>query len=252
MRHDALYSTRGPRSSNASWRTVAAQSPAPGKLVAWHATVTITTSMQAYHAPGRAAPARALQGQVYAAMRKADLYFVTRGPEVQTAHGLSCVASRRRRGLVAWRSTVVVTTSLTKPTPKPVRKVVTTKPTPKPKRPRRPRRRAHEHDEHDVDDHHTTTYPGEDDHHHVLDEHRPRRCPWRRQRSSAPGPRLQGGRRHLVLLRPGRCATWYLPLGTRVTVRDLATEERWSVGPRTARVRTGIGSWTSPSPSSPG
>jgi rare lipoprotein A (peptidoglycan hydrolase) len=22
---------------------------------------------------------------------------------------------------------------------------------------------------------------------------------------------------------PGRCATWYLPLGTRVTVRDLAT-----------------------------
>src|ERR1700691_312521 len=50
MRRDALYfSTKGPGSSNATWRTVAAQSPAPGKLVAWHATVSITTSLAAYH-----------------------------------------------------------------------------------------------------------------------------------------------------------------------------------------------------------
>jgi beta-lactam-binding protein with PASTA domain len=229
MRHDALYfNTRGPGSSNASWRTVAAQSPAPGKLVAWHATVMITTSMRAYH--GTRAVPRLLglsKAQVYAAMRKADLYFVTRGPG--SANGTWVIVRRQSPApgaLVAWRSTVVVTTSLTKPTPKPVRKVVTTKPTPRPKRP--PTTTTSSTTSTTSTTTTTTTYPGETT---TTTTTYPGETTTTTttvpvttttiKRSRARDFRVGVATWYAYI--PGRCATWYLPLGTRVTVRDLAT-----------------------------
>jgi beta-lactam-binding protein with PASTA domain len=221
MRRDALYfSTRGPDSSNGKWRTVAAQSPAPGKLVAWHSTVTITTSMRSYR--GTRAVPRLIglsRAEVYASMRKADLYFVTRGPGSAGGTWVIVRAQSPAPGVqVAWRSTVVLTTSLARPRPKPVRKVATTTIKPKP----RPTTTTTSTTTTSTT---TTTYPGETttstSSTSTTTTTTPPTTTTTLKRSRARDFRVGIATWYSYI--PGRCATWYLPLGTRVTVRDLAT-----------------------------
>jgi beta-lactam-binding protein with PASTA domain len=216
MRRDALYfNTKGPDSSNGKWRTVAAQSPAPGKLVPWHATVTITTSMRSYRG-ARAVPRLIglTKAEVYASMRKADLYFVTRGPGSAGGTWVIVRAQSPAPGVqVAWRSTVVLTTSVTRPTLKPVRKVTTTTIKPRPPRPVTTTTSTT-----------TTTYPGETTTTTSSTSTTTTTLPTTTttiKRSRARDFRVGIATWYSYI--PGRCATWYLPLGTRVTVRDLAT-----------------------------
>ena len=228
MGHDALYfSTKGPGSSDGKWRTVAAQSPAAGKLVGWHSTVRITTSLQAYH--GRRAVPRLLglsRAQVYAAMRRAALYFTTRGPG--SAGGTWVVVRRQSPApgtLVAWHSTVVVTTSLTKPRPKPVVKVIVkTKPKPRPTPTTTTTKVAPTTTS--TTSTTTTTYPGETttttSSTSTTTSTTTTTVPVTTttiKRSKARDFRVGIATWYNFI--PGRCATWYLPLGTRITVHDL-------------------------------
>ena len=232
MRHDELYfSTRGPGSSDGKWRTVAAQSPAPGKLVAWRSTVRITTSLSAYRGP-RAVP-RLLgltQAQVYAAMRRADLYFTTRGPG--SAGGTWLVVRRQTPApgtRVAWHSSVLLTTSLTRPRPKPVR----AKPKPKPAPTKTTTTTTKTHpistttSTTSTTSTTTTTYSGEtttttsSTSTTTTTTTTVPTTTTTLKRSESRDFRLGVATWYDFV--PGRCATWYLPLGTRVRVRDLAT-----------------------------
>lgn len=227
MRHDALYfNTHGPGTSHATWRTVAAQSPAAGKLVAWHSTVSITTSMRAYR--GTRAVPRVIglsKAQVFAQMRKADLYFTTRGPG--SADGTWVVARRQSPAagtLVAWHSTVLITTALARPRPKPVIKVIVKT---KPKKPvttttlKPPTTTSTTTTSTTT----TTTYPGETTTSTSTTTTTTTLAPPTTtttiKRSKSRDFRVGIATWYSYI--PGRCATWYLPLGTRVTVRDLAT-----------------------------
>jgi beta-lactam-binding protein with PASTA domain len=228
MRHDALYfNTRGPGTSNGTWRTVAAQSPAPGKLVAWHATVTITTSMRGY--TGTRPVPRVIglsKAQVFAAMRKADLYFTTRGPG--SAGGTWVVALRQSPAagtLVAWHSSVIITTALKKPRPKPVIKVVV-KVKPKPKKPvTTTSTTSTTTSTTSTTSTTTTTYPGEP----TTSTTSTTSTTTTTLPTTTTTIKRSKSRDFRVGIAtwysyfPSRCATWYLPLGTRVTVRDLAT-----------------------------
>jgi len=231
MHRDALYfSTRGPGSSDAKWRTVAAQSPAAGKLVAWHSTVRITTSLQAFH--GRRAVPRLLglsKAQVYAALRRANLYFTTRGPG--SAGGAWVVVRRQSPApgtLVAWHSTVVLTTSLTRPRPKPVIKVVVkTKPKPKPTSTTTTTTKVAPTTTSTTSTT-TTTYPGE-----TTTTTSSTSTTTSTTTTTVPvttttikpskARDFRVGDATWYNFIPGRCATWYLPLGTRITVHDLTT-----------------------------
>jgi beta-lactam-binding protein with PASTA domain len=227
MRHDALYfNTHGPGTSNGTWRTVAAQSPAPGKLVAWHSTVSITTSMRAYR--GTRAVPRVIglsKARVFAAMRKADLYFTTRGPG--SAGGTWVVARRQSPApgtLVAWHSTVIITTALTKARPKPVIKVVV-KEKPKPKKPVTTTSTTSTTSTTTTSSTTTTTYPGEP----TTSTTSTTSTTTTTLPTTTTTIKRSKSRDFRVGIAtwysyvPGRCATWYLPLGTRVTVRDLTT-----------------------------
>ena len=171
MRRAELYfTTRGPGSAE---RDVgvgrAPQSPAPGTLVAWHATVRADHDLAVPgHALRRVPRVVGLsRAQVYAAMRRAELYFTTRGPGSATGTWVVAVDASRRPagdpGALAldgrsWRRAPTGPA----PTAKPARRrrttttlqhptTTTTRPGPRPRprpRPRRPRVS-------------TTTYPGE-------------------------------------------------------------------------------------------
>jgi beta-lactam-binding protein with PASTA domain len=234
MRHAQLYfTTRGPGSTDGSWRSASAQRPRAGTLVAWHATVSITTSRAAGHALRRVPRVAGLsRAQVYAAMRHAQLYFTTRGPGSAQGTWKSATGVAPRAGtLVRWHSSVTVATSLhrrpparRRPTPTTtvrrttttVRRTTTTRPatttTPAP----------------------TTTYPGETTTTSATttsatttSEVAPTTLAPTTTLKAKPKPKTKPHRYRIGLATwysyvPGRCATSYLPFGTRIHVRDLA------------------------------
>jgi hypothetical protein len=129
MRADGLYFvTRGPGSANDHWAAVAAQSPRPGTLIAWHgeASVTVTTI-----SPRGPRPVPRLVGrtrsEVYAAMRAAQLYFKTVGPGSTNSTWLIATAQSPAPGTrVAWHSEITLHVVRVRPRPKaPTKKKVT-------------------------------------------------------------------------------------------------------------------------------
>jgi hypothetical protein len=131
MRHDGLYfATKGPGSANDHWAVVAAQSPRPGTVIAWHGQAELTVSTVAPHTT-RVVPrliGRSRAG-VYAMMRRAQLYFRTVGPGSSNGKWLVALSQSPRPGTkVAWHAEVVIHVSTTRPVvQKPV--VTATKPT---------------------------------------------------------------------------------------------------------------------------
>jgi hypothetical protein len=126
MRRDGLYfSTRGPGSANDHWAVVAAQSPRPGTIVAWHGEAVLTVSTVAPHS-ARVVPrliGRSRAG-VYAAMRRAQLFFRTVGPGSSSGRWVVALSQSPRPGTrVAWHGEVLIRVSMTRPV---VRKPVVT------------------------------------------------------------------------------------------------------------------------------
>jgi beta-lactam-binding protein with PASTA domain len=222
MRKDSLYFvTAGPGSAKGTWKIVARQSPAPGTAVAWHATVRLTTSMGVNHGP-RAVPRLTglTRAQVFVAMKRAQLFFDTKGPGSSNGSWLLAVRQSPAAGTrVRWHSVVEVTTSLTRPKPKKkvveavVKVVVKAKPKPKPlpkstttTTPAAP----------------TTTYPGETTT-TTATTTTTTTVPVTTTTVKKPAARRKYGVATWYNYFPGRCATWYLPMGTHIIVLDLDT-----------------------------
>jgi hypothetical protein len=177
MHDEGLYfETRGPGSKTEKWVAVSAQSPRPGAVIAWHAEATLTVTTQAPFGPR---PVPRLVGlsraQVFAAMRRAQLYFRTVGPGSSSRSWIVALAQAPVAGTrVAWHDEITVRVSTKRPTA-PVKKKA------------------------------------------------PVKAPVK-----APGVVINGAGFKIGVATwynyiPGRCATWYLPKGTRLTVRDLTT-----------------------------
>ncbi len=180
MRRAGLYfSTSGPGSTGATWRSVVKETPRPGTVVAHLSSVALVTSLQAPIARGlvRTPTLTGLdRSQVYAVMRRAGLYFTTVGAGAAWARVVS--QSPRPGTPVRQRSTIsLVTTGA----------VVT----------------------------HTAAAvrAASPVHGSVQPVARP----------------LTGSTQYRIGVAtwysyiPGRCATSYLPFGTRITVQDLDT-----------------------------
>ncbi|HEY5121753.1 MAG TPA: PASTA domain-containing protein, partial [Acidimicrobiales bacterium] len=227
MRQDSLYFVaKGPGSSNGSWKTVATQSPATGTLVAWHGTVHLTTSLRTYRGP-RVVPRLGglSRTQVYAAMKKAQLYFDTKGPGSANGTWIAVVRQSPAAGTrVRWHSVVLVTTSLTRPKAK-VKTVVATvakvvaKPKPKPK-PAAPTSTTTTTTTATTTTSTTTTttYLGE-----TTTSTSTTTVPVTTTTAKKVAARYRTGLATWYKYFPGRCASWYLPMGTHIIVRDLAT-----------------------------
>lgn len=118
MRHDGLYfSTRGPGSANDHWAIVAAQSPRPGTVIAWHSEAVLTVSATAPHA-ARAVPRLIGMSRagVYATMRHAQLFFRTVGPGSTSGRWVVALSQSPRPGTkVAWHGEVVIHVSTARP-----------------------------------------------------------------------------------------------------------------------------------------
>jgi beta-lactam-binding protein with PASTA domain len=219
MREYSLYFvTAGPGSAKGTWKIVTAQSPAAGTPVAWHATVHLRTSMGVNHGP-RAVPhlTGLTRAQVFAAMRKAQLYFDTQGPGSTDGKWVVAVRQSPAAGTrVRWHSVVEVTTSLIRPKAKAkavVKVVVKPKPKPKPEpksttttTPAAP----------------TTTYPGET----TTTTTTTTTVPVTTTTVKKPAARNKRGVATWYHYFPGRCATWYLPMGTHIIVLDIKTGKR--------------------------
>lgn len=173
MHDDGLYFvTRGPGAATETWVAVSAQSPRPGAVIAWHAEATLTVTTQLPRGPR---PVPRLVGlsraRVFAAMRRAQLYFRTVGSGSSNGSWTVALAQAPVAGTrVAWHDEVTVRVSTKRPTA-PVKTAVPVK---------------------------------------------------------APGVVVNGAGFKLGVATwynsvPGHCATWYLPKGTRLTVRDIKT-----------------------------
>jgi beta-lactam-binding protein with PASTA domain len=113
-RADLYFSTTGPGSTTGTWKSVVAESPAPGTPISPHSSVTLTTSLlgpvPAGHVrvPNLTHLARA---QVFTVMRHADLYFTTRGGVAGHPWTRVVAESPAPGSVVALRSTITLTTA---------------------------------------------------------------------------------------------------------------------------------------------
>ena len=225
-RADLYFTTRGPGSSNGTWASVVAESPRPGTLVARHATITFTTSRSPGHALRRVPRLIGLtRAQVYAAMRRASLFFRTVGPGSASSTWRYALHQRPAVGtLVRWHSTVVVGTSLVKPrAPKkkaaPVRH---RKPTTTTTRPRPTTTTTRPAPTTSTSTSTTTTYPGEPTTSSTSTTSTTTTTVHTTTTTLKKAPvRYRIGLATWYSYFPGRCASSYLPYGTHITVRDL-------------------------------
>ncbi|MEO9180888.1 MAG: PASTA domain-containing protein, partial [Acidimicrobiales bacterium] len=248
MRADALYFvTRGPGSANATWKEVVAQSPRAGTVVPWHFQATLTTSTRSPHGPRRVPRVLGLsRARTFAAVARAGLYFTTRGPGSSDGKWRVVLRQTPRAGTrVRWHATIslVVSTVLakakTKPRPKkPVRVTTTTRApvTKKPKPSCVPESTS-------TTSAPTTTTPTTSTTTSTLSTSTTTPDETTTTTGATPTTtttickvpvttttlkpkkpkRYRYGDATWYSYTPGHCATWYLPMGTRVTVRDLKT-----------------------------
>jgi beta-lactam-binding protein with PASTA domain len=211
-----FFRTVGPGSSNGKWVAVARQSPAEGTLVAWHATVTITTRLSVPHPKRRVPRLLGLSRARALALMKADqLILRAGGAGASTGTWTKVLRQSPAPGtLVVWHA--VVNVAVTKTPTRPVATTTTTNPTTTTST---------------TPTSTTTTYPGETTTstsstttttttHPTTTTTRPVTTTTRKPSKSRD---FRVGVATWYSYIPGRCATWFLPYGTRVTVRDLAT-----------------------------
>ena len=238
MHADQLYfRTRGPGSANATWVSVVAQSPAPGTMVAWHFEATLTVSMKAPHGVRRVPRlVGRTRAQTFALMRRAQLFFTTHGPGSSTGRWVVVVTQSPAPGtLVKWHAEVSLGVSTHRPIVK----------KPRPKRPPTTTTTLRRHPTTTTTRpvtttsattttttplETTTTYPGEVTTTTVppttTTSLRPTTTTTRKTTTTTlkkRPKRYRIGDATWYSYIPGHCATWYLPYGTRIVVRDLAT-----------------------------
>jgi len=172
--HDAglYFETRGPGSATGRWVVALSQSPKPGAAIAWHGQAVVHVTTQLPRGPRPMPKVTGLsRAGVFAAMKRAQLYFTTVGSGSSTSKWTVALAQSPAPGTkVPWHSQVKVRVAISRPRA-PVKKV-----TPVP----------------------------------------------------APATVVNGTGYKIGVATwydyvPGRCATWYLPKGTRITVSDLTT-----------------------------
>lgn len=200
---DAIYfQTSGPGAATGTWVSITSQSPKPGTVIAWNAIVHLVVALVNPHAarpvPNFTGLSRA---QVYAMMRGYSFYFSTTGPGAANGTWNKVVGQYPYAGtMVPWHGSVVLHVTIVKvakPKPKPTPTTTSTTTTTLAGEP-------------------TTTLPGDTS----------------TTTTTAPVVTTTTVKKAAVRYRigdatwysyiPGQCATWYLPLGTRVTVRNLA------------------------------
>lgn len=235
MRADALYFvTSGPGSENGTWREAVGQSPKPGTVVPWHFQARVKVSTANPHAPRRVPRLIGLsRARIYAVMKRAQLFFTTRGPGSSNGKWVVVLRQSPAAGKrVRWHATIALTVSTRRPKPKkPVRRppVTTTTVKKKPKPTCTPT---------------TTTVPTTTT--TTTSIPTSTTVPGATTTTTIPTPTttttickpvttttLKPKKKKPVKYRigdatwyryiPGHCATWYLPRGTRITIRDLAT-----------------------------
>lgn len=205
MRAAELYFVpSGPGSTTGKWGRVVHQSPAPGTLVAWHATVAITTALGVVHPKARVPSLVGLsRARANAVLGALHLRIKTQGPGSSSNTWTKIIRQSPAPGaLVAWHGTVLATVTIIRAHPSTPSPTTTTSPPTS-----------------------TTTYPGE---------------PTTSTSTTVPPtttlPPTTTTTVHRSISRdyrvgvatwysyvPGRCATWFLPMGIHVRVIDLAT-----------------------------
>jgi hypothetical protein len=229
MRAKALYFvTTGPGSSNGTWKEAVGQSPKPGTVVPWHFQATVRTSLASPHGPRRVPRLIGLsRARTYAVMRRVQLFFSTRGPGSSDGKWIVVLHQSPKPGTrVRWHASVALTVSTRRPTPKkPVRRPVTTttikkvtKPTCAPVTTTTPPATTVPVT--------TTTFAGETTTSAAPTTttticRRPVTTTTLTRKKKAVRYRIGDATWYRYI--PGHCATWYLPRGTRITVRDIAT-----------------------------
>jgi beta-lactam-binding protein with PASTA domain len=244
MRADALYFvTKGSGSSNGTWKEVIAQSPRAGTVVPWHFEATLTTSTQSPHGPRRVPRLTGLsRAKTFAAMARAQLFFTTRGPGSSNGTWKVVLRQTPKAGTrVRWHATVSLVVSTvrpkakTKPKPKkPVHVTTTTRaPVKKPKptcvpvttttpTTTEPTTTSSLPTSTTVPDESTTTTTETPTTTTTICKVPVTTTTVRHKKPKKP-KRYRIGDATWYSYIPGRCATWYLPMGTRITVRDLKT-----------------------------
>jgi Lytic transglycolase len=118
MRADQLYFvTRGPGATNDRWRTVEAQLPRPGTVVARRSQVVLRVWMVPARGPRRLPNlVGRSRAEVFSLMHSLGLYFVTRGPGARDGRWVFASAQSPRPGtLVPWHGEVTVAVALSRP-----------------------------------------------------------------------------------------------------------------------------------------
>ena len=232
MHADALYFvTTGPGSANGTWKEAVGQSPKPGTVVPWHFQATVRTSLANPHGPRRVPRLVGLsRARTYAVMRRVQLFFTTRGPGSSDGKWVVVLRQSPRAGTrVRWHATVALTVSTRRPKPTtPVRRapVTTTTLKKKPKPICRPVTTT------TVTAPTSTTIPGATTVPGATTTtlapitttticRVPTTTTTVKRRATPHRYRIGDATWYRYI--PGHCATWYLPRGTRITVRDLAT-----------------------------
>lgn len=216
--YQLYFTTTGPGASNGTWKSVVSQTPFADTLVKWHSFMHLTVSLAVPH-PTRAVPSVVGDDRAAAvvALNKAQLYFHAQGPDSSNGTWTKVLAVSPAAGTkVPWHSTVILqvtgpsattTTSSTSTT------TTTTAPTTST----------------------TTTFPGETttttapptttttvtSPTTTTTQKKPTTTTTVKKPSKANDFRIGIATWYSYI--PGQCATWYLPLGTRLVVRDLAT-----------------------------
>jgi beta-lactam-binding protein with PASTA domain len=233
MRADALYFvTTGPGSTHGTWREAVGQSPAPGTVVPWHFQATVRVSSANPHAPRRVPRLVGLsRARTFAVMKRAQLFFNTRGPGSSDGKWIVVLRQSPAAGTrVRWHATISLSVSTRRPKPKrPVKKpkpVTTTTLKKRPKPTCTPSTTTTAAPTTTSEP--TSTVPGATT---TTTIEAPTTtttiCTPVTTTTLKPKPRkprkYRIGDATWYRYIPGHCATWYLPRGTRITIRDLAT-----------------------------
>ena len=219
--YQLYFTTMGPGASNGTWQSVVSQTPFADTLVKWHSMMHLTVSLAVPH-PKRAVPKVVGDDRDAAvtALNNAQLYFHAQGPGSANGTWTKVLAVSPAEGtLVPWHSTVILQVTSSSATRRPRRR--------RPRRRRRPPRPRQTST--------TTTFPGETTTTTTpptttttlkpptttTTQKKPTTTTTEKKPSRARDFRIGIATWYSYI--PGQCATWYLPLGTRLVVRDLAT-----------------------------
>ena len=232
MRHDALFFvTKGPGSANGTWKEAVGQSPKPGTVVPWHFQATVRTSLANPHGPRRVPRLIGLsRARTYAVMKRVQLFFKTRGPGSSTGRWVVVLRQSPAAGTrVRWHTTITLTVSTRRPKPKkPVHHPTTTttvkkrpKPTCTPTTTTVATTTTSEPTTTTIAGETTTTTLAPPPTTTTTVCKVPVTTTTIRHKKKPKKYRIGDATWYRYI--PGHCATWYLPRGTRITVRDLAT-----------------------------